>query len=365
MLRTKVKSRDVLFAAIICIVFFGILELLTRFIFSLTYKLEFSIGTWRQYHPTRRFSLIPGYQSGRLSINSLGFLGPEFEIQTAPGKVRILTIGDSVTFDPAPNNYSRVLEKQLNRVFPNNPVEVIVAAVPGYSSYEGLYWYDEFLHKLNADIIIVYLGWNDMGVWNPFGLQYKNQGLYREPTFIGFLMRYLYLARVPYFFLGLVERYMPVDMTHLSEEQEKILADFYPTHYENNLTSLIRKSKAHGSLVYFLSLPGLITYRPTEEESKRMHFPRNIRKHLRAYKAVYEKYLAALKTVSTETQTPIIYLDNLIETPQQRTIFYDTMHITEEGSQRFGRYIANEIKERVAELITTKTLDMSSRSSAR
>ena len=236
------------------------------------------------------------------------------------------------------------------------PVEVIVAAVPGYSSFEAVDWYDEFLHKLGADITIIYLGWNDMGELHPFGLRYKNEGLYREPTLMGFLMRHLYFTRVPYFFLGRIERSMPVDLTPLSQEQEKVIADFYPTHYERNLKLLIEKSKAQRSLVYLLSLPGLITHSPTEEELGRMHFPRNMRKHLASYKAVYEKYLHALRQVSAETKTPIIHLDELIRTPAQREIFTDTMHINQEGADRFGKYIADRIRNKVAEIIATKSM---------
>ena len=112
--------KNVMFGIAINVLFFGSLELLTRFVFTLNYKFEFNIGTWRQHHPTRYFSLIPGYKSGRLSINSRGFLGPEFQIQAAPAKVRILTIGDSVTFDPAPNNYSRILEARAESDFSQN-----------------------------------------------------------------------------------------------------------------------------------------------------------------------------------------------------------------------------------------------------
>lgn len=351
--------KNLVFGIAINVVFFGSLELLTRFVFTLNFNFEFNVGTFRQYHPTRTFSLTPDYKSGAISINSLGFLGPEFQVQSPPGEVRILTIGDSVTFAPLPDNYPRILEKQLNQQFPNDSIKVIVAAVPGYSSHEALDWYDEFLHKLKADITIIYLGWNDMGELHPFGLRYKTEGLYRETTFIGFLMRHLYLARVPYFFLGRIERYMPVDLTPLSEHQEKILAEFYPTHYENNLASLVQKAKAQKSGVYFLSLPGLITHSPTEEELTRMHFPRNMRKHLAVYKAVYEKYLHVLKKVSAETLTPIIYLDELIKTPAQREIFTDTMHINHEGADRFGKYIADQIKNSVAAKILQTRLERS------
>jgi lysophospholipase L1-like esterase len=351
-----VPSKQVVYMGLIFFSLLGTLELLTRFVFTLNFNFEFNIGTFRQLHPTRRFSLVPGYRSSLISINSLGFLGPEFQILPSAGKVRILAIGDSVTFAPVPENYPRVLEKHLNQLFANDLVEVIVAAVPGYNSHAALDWYDEFLHRLKADIVIIYLGWNDMGELHPFGLRYKNEGQYRETTLIGLLMKYFYFARIPYFFLGRLERSMPVDLSPLSDEQMRILADFYPTHYETNLRSLVQKAKADGSMVYLLSLPGLITYPPTEEELQIMHFPRNMKKKLAVYKAVYDKYLYTLQRVAAETKTQMIYLDQLIKKPELRRIFTDTMHIDHEGAQVFGKYIANEIKSKIAELIAAKSV---------
>ena len=149
---------------------------------------------------------------------------------------------------------------------------------------------------------------------------------------------------------------MPVDVSPLTDEQAKILDEFYPIHYEFNLRSLIHKAKTDQSLVYLLSLPGLITYPPTEEELQIMHFPRNMKKKFAVYKGVYDKYLSALKKVAADTRTQIIYLDQLIKTPEQRRIFTDTMHIDAEGADAFGRYIGHEIKSKVRELLATKLL---------
>jgi lysophospholipase L1-like esterase len=350
----KSNIRYVLITALTVFALFGLVEFLTRLVFSSTSNLNINIGEFKQYHPTRGTTLKPGYKAGAISINSYGFLGPEFQIQRSPGKIRILTIGDSATFSPPPDNYSRVLEKHLNQYFPDNPIEVIVAAVPGYTSYQALDWYSEFLYKLKPDITIIYLGWNDMGQYHPFGLKYKNEGLYTERTFVGSLMENLYFARVPYYFLGVLEMRMPVDMSPLSHEQEKILANFYPTHYEDNLTSIIQKSKLQGSIVYLISLTGRLSYPPTEEDRKIMHFPRNIRKHLKVYQTIYDKYVYSLKKVSAETQTPIIDLDELIKTPEERKIFTDTVHINRKGAERFGLHIANEIRQTVAEIIQRK-----------
>ena len=187
------------------------------------------------------------------------------------------------------------------------------------------------------------------------GFSFRNEGIYQKRTNIGFLMEHLYFTRIPYYFLGLIERSRPVDVSPLTTAQVKILSNFAPTHYENNLTSLIQKSQEQGSTVYLLSLASLLTHSPTEEELKVMHFPRNTKKQLKVYQAIYHNYLEHLEKVSAAMQAPIIYLDELIKTPEQRKFFTDTMHINTEGAERFGRHIANQIRPEIAKLIDLKS----------
>lgn len=310
-----------------------------------------NIGGFKEFHPTRHIQLKKGYKSEGISINSYGILGAEFDLLKKNNTVRILTIGNSVTFSPPSENYSIVLEKELNKSFPNNDVEVIVGAVPGYSSYQALDWYNEFLYKLKPNIAIIYLGWNDMGQYHPFGLKYKNENLYQKQSILGYMMQNIFMLRLPYFFIGRLERSKPVDLSPLNEEEEKVLNEFYPLHFEENLNRLIQQLKQQGTLVYLLSLPGLITNDPTNEELKIMHFPRNTGKKLQIYKAIYKKYASTLEKVSMDTNTPIIDLCELIKTAEQRRIFTDTMHINADGARLFGHYIAENLRSKVKEML--------------
>lgn len=307
-----------------------------------------NIGGYVKYHPTRGTQLKENYISKNIKINSYGILGPELEIVKHPEAVRILTIGDSVSFAPPERNFSRVLEEKLKTFFPNNHIEVICGAVPGYCSYKALDWYNEFLNKLNPDIAIIYLGWNDMGQYNPFGLRYKNESLsYRKRTWVGALMENLYFLRIPYFLIGRIERTRPVDISPLTPKERDVLDNFVPTHYKANLTSLIQKLKKQGTAVYLVSLAGLNTYSPTNDELNRMGFARGTHKKLAIDKAVYIKYMAAVEEVHKNTETPIIDLRETIRSEEQRKIFTDTVHINIEGAEYFGNYIAVFIKQTV------------------
>ena len=340
------------------IIFVGGLEFTTRMIFNSNTVLNINIGGFKKYHSTRRTQLKENYKAKNISTNSYGILGPEFKLEPNPKGIRILSIGNSVTFAPPERNYSNVLEEKLSKYFPNNDVEVIVGAVPGYSSYEILDWYNEFLYKLKPDITIIHIGWNDMGQFHPFGLRYKNEPLsYKKRTLSGFLMKYFYFLRIPYFFIGRIERNKPVDTSPLTSDEKGVLDEFIPNAYTTNLTILIRKLKEQGSIVYLSTLAGLITYPQTDEELIRMQFARGMKRKLEIYKAVYKKYEEALEEVAINTETQIIDLRELIRNPNQRDIFTDVMHINVKGSELYGDYIAEKIKTKVGEILTLKIIN--------
>ena len=93
-----------------------------------------------------------------------------------PGTIRIVCLGDSVTFgfrvpvvwpdkpteyDPEWLPYPMLLEKQLRAANPNRKIEVITMAVPGYTSHQGLAWLRRDIDQLQPDLLTVSFGWND------------------------------------------------------------------------------------------------------------------------------------------------------------------------------------------------------------
>ena len=93
-----------------------------------------------------------------------------------PGALRIVCLGDSVTFGfrvpvvwpDKPTDYDRewlpfpmLLEKQLRAANPKQTIDVVTMAVPGYTSHQGLAWLRRDLDTLQPDLLIVSFGWND------------------------------------------------------------------------------------------------------------------------------------------------------------------------------------------------------------
>jgi lysophospholipase L1-like esterase len=95
------------------------------------------------------------------------------------GSLRILCVGDSVTFGfgvpqvfwrrpqarhPEWLPYPARLERALRAANPGREIEVAPLAVPGYSTHQGLAWMRRDLAGLRPDVVTLLFGWNDIGL---------------------------------------------------------------------------------------------------------------------------------------------------------------------------------------------------------
>jgi lysophospholipase L1-like esterase len=111
-----------------------------------------------------------------VSTNAQGFRA-DYPIKAKPpGTIRIVCLGDSVTFGyrvppvwpDKPNEYNpewlpfpMLLEMQLTQANPDRRIEVFPMAVPGYTTHQGLAWLKRDIDYLQPDMVIASFGWND------------------------------------------------------------------------------------------------------------------------------------------------------------------------------------------------------------
>lgn len=96
-----------------------------------------------------------------IETNSIGLRHPELEQKTA-GELRILVLGDSITFGdylPFDETYSALLEQRLA----GGPgrIRVINAGVPGASASDELYHYLEIRDAVDPDLVLLAMYLND------------------------------------------------------------------------------------------------------------------------------------------------------------------------------------------------------------
>ena len=99
---------------------------------------------------------------GPLATNELGFRDSSYKINADH---KILLLGDSVSWGDGVEmnqSYPFLLEKMLNRNYPEKNIEVINSAVPGYSTFQQLIYLKKYGLKLKPDIIIHQFCLNDI-----------------------------------------------------------------------------------------------------------------------------------------------------------------------------------------------------------
>jgi lysophospholipase L1-like esterase len=305
----------------------------------------FFLGGVRVFHPERRVALAKNYvMGGRQLTNSRGFMGPEFEPKKAPGTFRVACLGDSCTVVPYGDPYPRALERRL-QTLSDQPVEVINAGCGGYSSLEAHHWYTTEVADYDHDALVIFLGWNDMGQFNPDGLGFKLEraGYGDQLSFSDRVFVHSYLARGLLFALGHVERRLPVSKDPLKGEDASRYDAYYPSHFAERLEEIVRLAEGKGRKVFLLNYAGLVTPAPTPDEESRMHFPRGLGRSLPKYLRLLEVYERVLNEVVAKTGATLIDVRALFATPEQRQVFTDSCHFDARGSSQIAELVAEHL----------------------
>ncbi len=135
-----------------------------------------------EFDPLLTWRVRPGLRGvwwdyTRVSTNSDGL---RMERDVAPkrtGQIRIVTLGDSVTFgyrvpiardrekpdqvEPG-HPYPALMEEILRARYPGRAIEVLPLACPGYTSGQGLAWLRREIGALQPDIVTACFGWNNI-----------------------------------------------------------------------------------------------------------------------------------------------------------------------------------------------------------
>jgi lysophospholipase L1-like esterase len=116
-----------------------------------------------KYRANSIFEGMIGQEKMVVKINSHGFRAKEFKIEKPKGIYRIICIGASTTFQGTTNEttYPALLEKILNKKYPNMHFEVLNFGISGSHSD---FWVSRFadLFKFQPDMIIQYNAVNDI-----------------------------------------------------------------------------------------------------------------------------------------------------------------------------------------------------------
>jgi lysophospholipase L1-like esterase len=102
---------------------------------------------------------------GFVTTNSLGFRGPEVVLPKPHGRLRIVAIGDSITFGWGVNDdetFCSRIEQLLREKFPSRDLDVVNLGVGGYGTRQEVGLLKRNVSRLQPDLVLVGFYSNDV-----------------------------------------------------------------------------------------------------------------------------------------------------------------------------------------------------------
>lgn len=173
--RLSVRVLGIVFSIIIGTVAAGLLaEIFTRAVID--DGMHFDLEMWKYAKEIKRESAVPGlghehrpgtaghFMGVPVTINALGLRDQEYSVAKPPDAVRIIMLGDSVTFGwgvPVEDTPSKMIERRLNDPGMGRRYEVINAGVGNYNTVQEVTFFLKRGLELKPDIVVLNYFIND------------------------------------------------------------------------------------------------------------------------------------------------------------------------------------------------------------
>lgn len=244
--------------------------------------------------------------------------------RTSPGGVRAVSMGDSCTFFGSPS-YPERLESRL--VESGLEAEVFSASVPGYTSYQGLRWFETEIAAYRPDWVTVYYGWNDH--WLAMQATDRELGTRttRSSTAAARIASNIRLVQ-----LG---TYLRARLFRLQADQrpERVPLD----HYRENLEELCRRAREEGAGVIFVTAPSDLDPGDVRRLTDLGQVTRG-----RDVRSLHEEYNAVVRDVAAACRAEIVDFAGA-STRTAGFVSEDGIHLTEKGIDWLGDHLAKRI----------------------
>lgn len=322
--------KKVVFSFVVLFVFFGVAEIAVR---GWVYYLR---ENYTRYETTTgQPYLVPG-EHGRSSdpvvINRDGFVGEELQ-PDGPDLFRIVALGDSNTFGHGSRShaYPAVLGRMLaERDRPGRRYEVVNAGIEGLDSHQALYRLRAKVVDLEPDVVVIYIGWNDLMKFDPLG-QSGRGAASALSRFVDRLWLVKGIRKLVFVYLR--PRIDPplTGASSLTNRFER----FRPGSYIENLHTMIREIREIGAEPVLMTLATVVRPDDTAEMlvDAGVFFPYYPSAYaVGDFLVLVDAYNRAVAEVAAMESVPVVDLKGYFEArPDYRSLFFDTMHPTRRG----------------------------------
>lgn len=297
-------------------------------------------------------------QGRHITINTLGYRGPNFSLAKPPGVVRIACIGGSTTFDVKVSEDSKAWPARLGVELQSRadlpPTEVINAATPGYALPRTIIDLELRTLDIKPDWVICYPGVNDVAYANrpshQFGeahraidkperpLPWTTVLLTHSEIFNEITSRLQYARQVRFgnWWGRPVERSDMIDPRGIEA-------------FARNLTTLIAICEAHGIKLALVTVrTAYAPDQPIEEQERLARGDLMDHPHLslKGHYAGYEEVNAMIRHAAEAHG--VLLIDQAVALPSGETDFDDSVHFNDAGAAAFARYVCELLAPRLS-----------------
>ncbi len=211
-----------------------------------------SLFDWHEPDPDLLWRFKAGLDNPLITTNSDHFLGPEIPRTKPPDSYRVMILGDSspvgLGLQSRRQTFGEMLRYLLESYFgPRKKVEVINAAVSGYSSEQVLRLLEKKGWDYKPDILIVYCGNNDASISGAYSDRELLAG--QKLKSLRSLFSHLAMYRV----MRAMLRPMNPSVTEIAPENLKVRVT--PEQYGANLASIVEQGRRRHCPVIILKPP--------------------------------------------------------------------------------------------------------------
>ena len=265
------------------------------------------------------FWRLPPFRHG---TNSLGFVGPEFEIPKPDRVFRIVFLGDSVT----QQGYPALVADELNRAGGDPHFDSVNLGVSGYTSHQGLVLARRWTQRLEPDLVVVNFGWNDhWRVWGATDAERKNRA--PKPVFDTLFGRSRLLR-------WMAERWAhtagPLDAPRVPVEE-----------FRANLKAIGHLARSAGAQVMLVTAPSMHPKTGVPEYLLERRFAADAAQALRRH----ARYAQIVRRVSRDTGWILFDAEQLVRSVDRYDEAFkeDGIHLNKEGLLLLARDVSRVV----------------------
>jgi lysophospholipase L1-like esterase len=268
------------------------------------------------------------FEPGKPGINSWGFRGPEVGPK-APNTARILFLGDSCTMAGEPP-YPTHVQNELNETPGARRVESVNLSIAGYTSHQGRRVAEMYGDRVDADVVVVYYGWNDH--WLAWGSMDAQKDM--SASALASAWERLYRAsRVLQWccWVGgkVVGKSGPLDVPRVPVAE-----------YRDNLRAIAQRFAARHPCIVLVTAPTSHRVLPVDPGLLELQFARTAEDVVERH----TEYTDVVRAVARETGSLLLDLEreyDAMSADELRRLFIaDGIHFTVEGQKDVARRIA-------------------------